>query len=333
MEKDLFENLEACPYCGSKNLVILFKSLDRISNNPGEFFVGRCQDCKLVFQNPRVKEEFIGQFYPDSLGYYQPMKNNKETKAKKWLHKKILTNHFNYGLEKKNIFYKILTYPFVRFEKEKTLSPKYIFNGSLLEIGSSYGERLVNLKGLGWNNLVGVEMNSGAAKYAQERGLNVESSRIEDLSFDKESFDVIILSMVLEHLYGPFDKLKLITEWLKPGGQLIFSIPYFDSLPFKIFKQYSYGLQLPHHITFFNKKIIRDFLISLGYSKIEFYFQYNLRDIKASSSYKYNETGKYIYKFISQNKLFLKFILKPLLFVFSLLFKTSRVSVYAIKGK
>lgn len=331
MEEIFFEKLKACPYCGSKNLVILFKSLDRYSNNPGEFFVSRCRDCKLVFQNPRIKEEFIGQFYSDSLGYYQPVKNNKETKIKKWLHKKILTNHFNYDLEKKSIFYKILTYPFFRFEKERTLSPKYILNGSLLEIGSSYGERLINLKSLGWTNLTGVEMNNSAAEYAQGRGLDVRSARIEDLEFEESSFDVVILSMVLEHLYEPFNKLKLITKWLKPGGQLIFSIPYFDSLPFKIFKQYSYPLHLPHHITFFNKKILKDFLASLGYSKIKFYFQYNLRDIKASASYKYNDTGKYIYKFISQNKVFLKFILKPLLFIFSLFFKTSRVSVYATK--
>lgn len=116
------------------------------------------------------------------------------------------------------------------------MSPEHIAKGSLLEIGSSYGERLVNLKTLGWENLTGVEMNSSAAKYAQERGLNVQSSRIEDLDFAEENFNVIILSMVLEHLYEPFDKLKLMTKWLKPGGQLIFSIPYFDSLPFKIFK-------------------------------------------------------------------------------------------------
>ena len=42
---------------------------------------------------------------------------------------------------------------------------------------------------------------------------------------------------------------------IKPSGQLIFSIPYFEGLEYKWFKEYTYSLHLPNHITFLNKKV------------------------------------------------------------------------------
>lgn len=140
------------------------------------------------------------------------------------------------------------------------------------------------------------------------------------------------MSMVLEHLYDPLRILKKITSWLKPGGQLLLLIPYFEGFEFSVFKEYSYGLQLPTHITFFNKKILREYLSKLGYKDIKFYFQYFDRDVVASAGYKYADTGKWLYKFISSNKTFRRLAIRPFAFILSLLGKTSRVSVLAFKA-
>lgn len=334
MTDSRLEKLKSCFYCSSDNIKILFSAPDRIANNPGEYFVSKCYACGLVFQNPRVKEEFISSYYNDEIGYFKPSTfvEHKKNTIKRFVHNKILINHFNYPIGKKSFFWKIITMPLVRFEKEIMLTPRYVERGVVLEIGCSHGARLKKIKEMGWTEVKGIEMNKMASDYAKKNGLDVENKMIEEAIFNNSSFDAIILSMVLEHLYDPFKKLKMITSWLKPGGQLIFSIPYFEGFQFKIFKNYSYSLHLPHHITFFNEKILKEYLSSLGYSKVDFYYQYNIRDIVASARYRHEDKGAVFYKFIHRNKVFAKYFLRPVIFILSLFLKTSRVTVYAQKS-
>ncbi len=232
---------------------------------------------------------------------------------------------------------KKITPPFVkkifknRSEKIR-LIPSFVRNGKLLEIGCAYGKKMEKLNKLGWTTY-GIEMHEKSAQHPKKKKkLNVRYESIEDVKFHTGKFDAIIMDMVLEHLYNPFESLKIITEWLKPNGQLLFSIPYFNGIEFSFYKEFTYALHLPHHITFFNKKILKEYLTKLGYKNIKFYFHYFDRDIVASAQYKYADTNKFIYKFIGYNKFFRKFFIKPFVFITSLLGKTSRVSVFAEKN-
>ncbi len=307
---------------------------------PGTFYLTKCENCGLVFQNPRVKEEQIHLFYKDSLGYYNPPQSQIEkienedwlVRFKKYLYRQILVNHFGYtNFGNPHFLFKILTFPGKRRLKI-SLMPKYVQGGRLLEIGCSYGGRLEALKKLGWE-VKGIEMDRKSSEHAlRAKKLNVENKRIEEVDFQSGTFDVILMSMVLEHLYSPFELLKKVTKWLKPDGQLIFSIPYFEGIEFQIFKEYTYALQLPHHITFFNRTILNEYLRTLGFTKIKFYFQAFDRDIVASAHYKYQSTKNLAYKFIAYNKVIRKVIIKPLVFFLSLIGKTSRVTIYAEKA-
>jgi 2-polyprenyl-3-methyl-5-hydroxy-6-metoxy-1,4-benzoquinol methylase len=332
-----FENLKSCPHCASEKINVLLSAPNRLTSKEGTFFLSKCADCGLVFQNPRVKEKYISDYYTNELGYYRLPPRNKERKVffsfiKKFVYHQTLINHYNYvNLGKQNIFLKTIT-PLFRRKKKIGLMPNFVKNGRLLEIGCSHGTRLEELKKIGWN-VSGVEMDKKSAEFAQkEKALSVQNKKIEKLSFKKNSFDVVIMSMVLEHLYDPFGTLKRITSWLKPDGQLLFSIPYFEGFEFSVFKEYSYGLQLPTHITFFNKKILEAYLSKLGYKDIKFYFQYFDRDVVASAGYKYADTEKRFYKLISSSKIFRKLVIKPFVFILSLFEKTSRVSVLAFKA-
>lgn len=332
-----FEKLKKCPYCSSKKIIFLFKSPDRLTNLPGKFSICKCNDCGLVFQNPRVKEKYIGLYYTNKLGYYNPPKDrvknkNRTSIFRKFLKKQTLINHFNYNnLGKKNLFYLLLTAPFKRFLKINSF-PIFKKEGNLLEIGCGAGIFLERMKKLGWR-VKGVEMGEKTALYAQkEKGLGVYHKRIEECDFNEGEFDVIVMNMLLEHLYNPFKSLQNITKWLKKDGQLIFSIPYFNGFEFMWFKEYCYGLHLPNHITFFNKKIIRDYLKKFGYREIKFYHHFFDRDIVASAQYKYQDTGKLFYKMVGYNKPIRFLVVKPFVFLLSLISKTSRITVHAHLG-
>ena len=309
-EPDRFEKLDRCLYCQNLDYEHELTCKDLLNNTSVDYHLVKCKICGLVFQNPRIKKEYISEYYKD-MKYYKPC------------------------TKKKNIIKLIISRALVdiskRFRRTK-LIPDFVEDGKLLEIGSSHGERLEELKKLGWKDCIGIEMDKEAFKYAiEERKLNIINTRLEDFEIKEEYYDVIIMSMVLEHLYQPFEALEKICKGLRPGGQLLISIPYYNGVEYKIFKEYSYGLQLPTHITFFSKKILKEFLGNKGFDEIEFWSQTFERDFTASSKYKYEATGKAIYKLISSNR-FVKYIfLKPIMQILAFLGISSRLSIYAKK--
>lgn len=320
-----------CLFCKDKmEKEVLFKVPDRVNRLPGRFNLVRCKNCGLVFQDPRPKEEYIKYYYPDEAGYFQPPRKRKN-KYLQWLGKKIRINFYNYeNLGKKNLILKVLLFPlYFYFFRHQTI-PHYVKSGRLLEIGCSHGAILEKLKNCGWE-VIGIELNERAGKYGiDHRGLDIRIGSILDYEFPEHSFDAVIMSMVLEHLYHPEKAIGEILKWLKPKGQFIFSIPYRGGFEFKVFRNYAYGLQLPCHLYFFNKNHIRR-LLSPYYGKIKFVFHHFDRDVVASAHYMYQNTGDLFWRAIAYNR-FLRFcFIKPFVFLLSLLGLTSRITVKAVK--
>lgn len=54
-----FENLKSCPHCASEKINVFLAAPNRLTSKKGTFFLSKCLDCGLVFQNPRIKEEYI----------------------------------------------------------------------------------------------------------------------------------------------------------------------------------------------------------------------------------------------------------------------------------
>ncbi|NQU83978.1 MAG: class I SAM-dependent methyltransferase [Parcubacteria group bacterium] len=325
-----YEKVE-CLFCKEKTKKkLLLRTPDRINNLPGIFSLVRCKKCGLVFQDPRPKEKYIKYYYPDSAGYYQPVEK-KQLNIWRWIEKKTLINFYGYSnLGRVNTFIKFILYPiYFYFYKYKSF-PHYVKNGKLLEIGCSNGALLKKLKGCGWK-VTGIELNKKAAKYGQERAnLDIKIGSLFDYEFPKNSFDVVIMDMVLEHLFHPEKAIKKITDFLKPGGQLIFCIPTFDSFESKTFKEYTYICHLPCHLFFFNKSNVKR-LLGHSYEKTKIIFHHFDRDIVASANYQYQNNKKYFYKILAFNKLFRALVIKPFVFCLSLLGRTSRMSIRTIK--
>ncbi|EKD56836.1 MAG: methyltransferase type 12 [uncultured bacterium] len=313
---NIYEKLRQCPYCCSVNFHILYQAPDRYGGKPGIFYLSRCSNCGLAFQNPRIKQEYIHEYYSDTLSYYQTKSEVSISTLKKVV---------SYTVDN---FFNIIQYS---RSKKINLIPKFVKNGKLLEIGCSNGKQLEYFKTLGWD-VCGIEMNKKAAAYAKNvRKLNVNNFTIENANYPNSTFDTIIMGMVIEHIYDPFELLKKIANWLKPGGKLLFSTPNFNSFEFRIFKKYTYALHLPNHIYIFNKKILKELLKKNSFKNIQFYCHSFERDTVASSNYKYRATKKPLYKIIAKSFLLKKFIIKPCLFLLSFLSLTSRFSVIATK--
>lgn len=95
----------------------------------------------------------------------------------------------------------------------------------LLEIGCGTGHNLAMLGGFG--KLDACELDRSARVLASKRfGRGVRNARLPDLSmFNRDSFDLVALLDVLEHVPDDVESLRAIHRRLKPGGALVLTVP------------------------------------------------------------------------------------------------------------
>lgn len=283
-------NLEkvTCPRCNSTESNIVVKGTDFIYGVPGEFYGSECTQCNLWFQNPRPIAADLHKLYPTS---YSPHAAINRTSVKKLSPGKLnylraFLHYTHLKPESGPIDFTNLRF-LNRFYFGINLVPSFVEKGKLLEIGCANGARLIELRNLGWQNLYGIELMPDAVEMARKEGFSVECGQIEETieNYPDNYFDVILTSMVVEHLFNPFDIFRRISRKLKPGGQLLFSTVVRDSVDGKFFKQYWAGFDFPRHMVFFKKNDLFGAL-AIDFDHIESFHQNAPIDFKRSADLK-----------------------------------------------
>jgi len=129
----------------------------------------------------------------------------------------------------------------------------------ILDIGCGIGGTLLELKKSNKASLlVGVDIHAFETKLDNFIVGDIEQI---DLPYEKGFFDVIICADVLEHLIDPWKTVKRLTEYLKPSGLFIASIPNVRELKTMIkiflsgdFRYDEAGILDKTHLRFFCKK-------------------------------------------------------------------------------
>jgi 2-polyprenyl-3-methyl-5-hydroxy-6-metoxy-1,4-benzoquinol methylase len=95
---------------------------------------------------------------------------------------------------------------------------RYRQTGRLLEVASGQGRLLRAAVELGWD-AVGNDISPVVADHAQKlSGSPFLVGPIEKVTLEPDSFDVIILNNVFEHLESPMTVLRQLVAALRPGG-------------------------------------------------------------------------------------------------------------------
>jgi SAM-dependent methyltransferase len=106
--------------------------------------------------------------------------------------------------------------------------------GRVLDIGAGRGELLREARSQGWSS-IGIETSpSFADQAARHSGVEVRRESIEHCGFAAGSFDAVILSAVLEHVYDPNGLIREIARVLRPGGALFIQVPNEQGLYFRL---------------------------------------------------------------------------------------------------
>jgi 2-polyprenyl-3-methyl-5-hydroxy-6-metoxy-1,4-benzoquinol methylase len=125
--------------------------------------------------------------------------------------------------------------------------------GSLLDIGAGTGDFLKTAKDKGWE-INGVEPNENARDLAASKNIILKKS-IED--FTGNTFDVITLWHVLEHLPNLEETIHKIENLLAPGGTLIIAVPNYNSFDSNYYKSHWAAFDVPRHLWHFSQSAMK----------------------------------------------------------------------------
>jgi 2-polyprenyl-3-methyl-5-hydroxy-6-metoxy-1,4-benzoquinol methylase/ribosomal protein S27E len=220
-----------CPLCGSKDYTVVYKGKN--------FRFVRCNECGVLYQNPRPKNDFIQNRYDDK--------------------------YFQYEVENHKNFFNLQLKTFEDCNIENLIGG---FKGKkVLDVGCATGMLLNHLKNKG-ANVFGVEICTQSCRYAYENfGLTIYNGTLENARYESNFFDIIHFSHLIEHLENPIKFMGEIYKILKTGGYVLVTTPREDSIWSKIFRLKWRSL-IPDHLTLFGRSHLISLLKMTGFNPV-----------------------------------------------------------------
>lgn len=229
-----------CEICGTVTSETIFTGPDRLEHQPGKFTLVRCNTCGTYRQNPRPVWSTLEKYYTEDYASHPKLVRDENSRLRR--------------LDKR----------YGPWKRRRALE-RFVKGGKLLEIGCGTGLFLEEIIRYPYWQASGVEPSDRASAYAQEKlSIKIHTGRIEDVDLPTESYDVIVMWNVVEHLAYPVRDLKNIISLIKPGGWLVFSVPNIESIEARLFGRYWVGWDLPRHLYIFPQQALNKILHNLG---------------------------------------------------------------------
>ena len=113
----------------------------------------------------------------------------------------------------------------------------------------------------------GLELSPFAARYAtRQLGLRVFQGELADAGFADQSFDIITLWHIIEHVRNPRTLLGQVNKLLKINGLLALEIPNIGSRVARVAGVHWELMAPMEHFYYFNKSTIKRYLEECGFS-------------------------------------------------------------------
>lgn len=222
-----------CPWCNSENNSQFLKLKDYFLTQE-EFEILECDNCKLLFTSPCPTPEIIGKYYK-SEDY---LSHNEEKKG-------IVPMIYN-RVKKINIKNK---FNIAIVNQQPTIN--------ILDIGCGVGDFLHYAKTKGCK-VTGIEPNEEARKIA-ERKLNSQILSPDELAnIPNNSYDIITMWHVLEHVADLKTEIFHLQRLLKRNGTLIIAVPNYKSYDATFYKDKWAAYDVPRHLNHFSQTSIKN---------------------------------------------------------------------------
>lgn len=220
-----------CVLCDTDEPVTLFSA--------PPFRIVRCTDCGLVYTLPRLPTASIREMY--QVGYW------RSAEAKNFGYTDYLRDRNRY-LRTFRLRSKVI-------DRYKTSA------GRVLDIGCAAGFFLKVMEEKGWES-TGVELSALMADFARTelKLSNVFTGTLDDQQFEPESFDVITLWDVIEHLEDPRSVVATAKGLLKNSGILVVETQNVESVFARLMGRRWHHYKFEEHLWHFSPKTLSELL-------------------------------------------------------------------------
>lgn len=237
--------ITVCPVCGCTHLERVMTCTDSYASGE-QFDLVRCEECGFVFtQNAPVEAE-IGRYYetPDYISHSDTRKGAMNL-LYHWVRQYMLDN-----------------------KARLVMRSAHCSAKRLLDIGTGTGYFANAMDGRGWK-VKAIEKSPQARAFAKEHfGLDVKSEPALR-EFMPESFDVITLWHVMEHLEKLNETWNRLGELLTAKGVLVVAVPNCSSYDAKKYGADWAAYDVPRHLWHFTPSTIVRLAEKHGFRLVE----------------------------------------------------------------
>ena len=138
---------------------------------------------------------------------------------------------------------------------------------SLLDIGCGSGEFLARATTLGFQ-ATGIDVDSHAVEAARSHGFSAHCGTADSDALRDESFDVITLNQVIEHVEDPIATLVSLREHLESAGTLFIATPNGDSASLRRTGRTWINWHVPYHQHIFSQDSLRLIAAAAGLTPV-----------------------------------------------------------------
>lgn len=222
-----------CPWCKSEKNHRFLKLKDYFLSQE-EFEIIECDECKLLFTSPCPAQDKIGDYYKseDYLSHNEE-KKNLFARIYNIVKKTNIKNKFNIAIDSKSSAVKIL------------------------DIGCGVGDFLNYAKEKGCE-ITGIEPSDDARKIAEKKLNTKLLSPAELENLPDNSFDIITMWHVLEHVADLKTEIHHLQRLLKKDGRLILALPNYKSYDAEYYKDKWAAYDVPRHLNHFSRTSIEN---------------------------------------------------------------------------
>jgi len=227
--------INTCPLCGGTHIVKKMTCTDFYASGE-QFDLSQCENCGFQFTQGFPVEKEIGKYYetPDYISHSDT--------------KKGMMNEL-YHLVRSRMLQK-------KAQLINNITGKT--SGKILDIGTGTGYFSHTMQQKGWQ-VDAIEKSPQARSFAK-KNFNLEVKDDSGLNdFPADSFDVITLWHVMEHLEHLNETWERLYELLKDEGYLVIAVPNCSSFDAQKYKEFWAAYDVPRHLWHFTPDSMQKF--------------------------------------------------------------------------
>lgn len=240
------EYVTKCPACNSANFKAFIHTAAMMhEHSPVKYNFDRCNDCGLVFLNPRVPESALGAFYTSA---YLPYRVEEA-----WGKYAAFVKRDQQKIDQ------------ARVERVKK-HHRWTAQSRILDVGCGKPTFLSCLSKETDSHLIGLDFSDEGWRNEPQNyeGIDLRVGEVADL-IGELPVDVITMWHYLEHDYQPQQHLRQLLAIAKPQTRLIVEVPNFDSFTRRKFGKYWSGYHTPRHTALYSPENIKLLMKNSGW--------------------------------------------------------------------